>query len=510
MSIMRRYAALAVGVCIALAGPGLAAATGAHHAAPPGEGEHGPGDTGVVTVSSESHFSEGEEPLAVNPNNPNELTAVANVFQPIFPAPANMYVGGSGVQDSRLYVSRDGGRHWRTLKLDQGGLGPMMPPATPGVQAPEFSDAFNVLNTDSDVAWDRHGNAYFESGDVHGVHHEGDEVETVWRSTNGGRTWGPKDGYTAVNATTEEHTELDRPWLAIDNSGGAHDGRIYTTFETTPFADIPPQVYLKHSDDHGVTWTPSVRVDDGIYETQWNPRARPVIGSDGAVYVVYDRGPVQATPFVSYTGPIQLMLARSTDGGATFTRFSVDDAVQRVTSPDEATSAYTEMIPAIETDPSHAGWVAIAWPQAIDADNSRIELRYSTDGGGHWSPRIDVADDLASKADQHDHVTLSWLADGRLFVGWRDRRDTGGSWSSSYREWVRALRLTPGHVAFGRVVQFTVAAQLPNSSGRSPLQPDEFQGLAATRAGVALTWTQLGSDGLDHLVFRRIPLAAFG
>src|SRR6476646_1027887 len=215
---MRTRVIAAVGAAVAaLAVPALAS---------PKTADKWPGDTGVVTVSSEAHYSEGEEPLAVNPANPDELTAVANVFQPIFPAPANMYVGGSGVQDSRLYVSRDGGRHWRTLKLDQGGLGPMVPPATPGVRAPEFSDAFNVLNTDSDVAWDRHGNAYFESGDVHGVHHEGDEVETVWRSNDGGATWGPKDGYQAVNATTEEHTELDRPWLAVDNSGGAHDGRI--------------------------------------------------------------------------------------------------------------------------------------------------------------------------------------------------------------------------------------------------------------------------------------------
>jgi hypothetical protein len=491
----------------ATAGPALAV-TG-HPSGPPGAGTYGRGDTGVVTVSSEAHDSEGEEPLAANPLNPDELTTVANVFQPVLPAPASMYVGGSGVQDSRLYVSRDGGRHWRTLKLDVGGIGEVDPPDVTGARAPEFSDAFNVLNTDSDVAWDQHGNAYFSSGDVHGVHHDGNEVETVWRSADGGRTWGPNDGYTAVNATTEEHTELDRPWLAADNTGGRHDGRLYTTFETTPFVDIPPQVYAKHSDDHGVTWSRSVRVDDGIYETQWNPRARPVVDASGALDVVYDRGPVTATPFAAYDGPIQLMLARSTDGGATFSRVPVDDDVRRVTSPDEATSAYTEMIPAMAADPRHGGHIAVAWPQALGVDNSRIVLRYTVDGGRHWSPRVDIADDPAAQPDQHDHVTLSWLGDGRLFVGWRDRRYGGGAWTGNYDEWVRALALNGRGVRFGPPVRFTVSPQPPTSGGRTPLQPDEFQGLVATVRGVALTWSQLGADGLDHLVFRRIPLAAF-
>jgi hypothetical protein len=468
---------------------------------------YGPGDTGVVSVSSEPGFSEGEEPLSVNPRDPDQMTTVANVFEPNFPPPFTNVYGGAGVQDSRVYSTRDGGRHWLTQKLDQGGLGHIA--LAPGGQAPEFSDAFNILNTDSDSVWDTHGNAYFESGDVHGVYHDGNEVETVWRSTDGGTTWGPPRGYTAVNAT-RDGTELDRPWLAIDTSGGPHDGRLYTTYETTPFAPIPPEVLEKHSDDHGATWSATVRVDDGTYETQWNPRSRPVVGADGTLYVVYDRAPVTATPFLTYEGQIQLVLARSTDGGATFTRSLIDTAVQRVTSPDEATPAYTEMIPAIATDPIRPGHVAIAWPQALGPSNSRILARYSSDGGAHWSARIDVADDSASRDDQHDHVTLAWLADGRLFVGWRDRRCCGGAWTGDYQQWVRALAPVGSSLSpAGPVVEFSDGPQPPTTSGRGELQPDEFQGLAASSAGVALTWSQLATDGLDHLMFRRVPLSAF-
>jgi hypothetical protein len=496
-----RSVSLLIAISLAIVSPAGAAAK-----------RYGEGDTGIVRVSHEPGVSQGEEPLSVNPRNPRQLTTVANVFQPNFPGPLNPFVGGGGIQDSRVYSSRDGGRHWLTQKLDQGGLGKLQL-HTPVGNSPEFSDAFNIVNTDSDSAWDRHGNAYFESGDIHGLYHNGNEVETIWRSTDGGVTWGPHRGYTAVNAT-QERTELDRPWLAVDQSGRRraprmHDGRIYTTFETTPFANIPPQVYIKHSDDHAAHWSPTVRVDDGIYETQWNPRARPAVGRDGAVNVVYDRAPPTSTPFASYSGPIELVLARSVDGGKTFTRRVVDSDVRRVVSPEEATPAYTEMISAIAVDPRQGRRVAVAWPQAKGGERSRILLRYTSDGSRHWSRRLDVADDPARKDDQHDHVTLAWHRDGRLFVGWRDRRCCGGTFEDRYQQWVRVLNTRGGRLVPGRRIEYSNGPQPATESGRGQLQPDEFQGLVATRLGVGLTWSQLGRDGLDHLTFRSVPLSAF-
>jgi hypothetical protein len=470
------------------------------------------GDTGVVNVSNTPGESEGEEPLSVNPLNPDQLVTVANVFQPNVPAPVGMFVGGGGVQDTKVYSSRDGGRHWLAQKLDQGGIGRVqIEPAAQLGFAPEFSDAFNILNTDADSAWDRDGNAFFESGDVHGVYHGGDEQETVWRSGDGGVTWGPPRGYTAVSAA-QEHEELDRPWLAMDASGGPRDGTLYTTFETSAFVDDPPKVFVKHSTDGGATWSPTQRVDDGTYETQFNARNRPVVGADGTLYVVYDRAPVTVgPPKIPQTAPIQVALARSTDGGEGFQRFVADADVHRVASPDEATPDYSEMIPAIATDPARAGRVAVAWPEANGPDNSRIVLRYSSDGGAHWSGRVDVADDPATTSDQHDHVTLAWLGDGRLFAGWRDRRCCGGGFDRNYQEWVRVLRPGPnGALVPGRTVEFTDGPQkAPTGEGRGVLQPDEFQGLVATSAGVGLTWSQLNGK-LDDLMFRRVPLAAFG
>jgi hypothetical protein len=227
------------------------------------------------------------------------------------------------------------------------------------------------------------------------------------------------------------------------------------------------------------------------------------VGADGAVYIVYNRGPITNTVFTPQQAPIDLTVARSTDGGETFKSFRVDGEVHRVTSPDEATPNYTEMIPAIAADPKRRGWLAVAWPEATSADNSRVIVRWSRDGGAHWSKRVDVANDPASKPNQHDHVTLAWLGDGRLFAGWRDRRCCGGGFEANYQQWVRLVR-----PKLGRTLEFSAGPKPPTGGARGSLQPDEFQGLVATKLGVSLTWSELHGE-LDDLMFRRVPLEAF-
>jgi hypothetical protein len=137
-------------------------------------------------------------------------------------------------------------------------------------------------------------------------------------------------------------------------------------------------------------------------------------------------------------------------------------------------------------------------------------LRYSLNGGRSWSRRIDVADDPAGRADQHDHVAVSYLPDGRLVVGWRDRRCCGGGWYDPFEVFARVFNVgSTGHLSAGRTVQFTDGPQQHIFLQRGGIAPDEYLGMAVSRAGVAMDWSQLGAGGLPDVFFRRIPLRAF-
>lgn len=465
---------------------------------------------GVVNVSKTSDTAEGEVPLAVDPVNPSHVAAASNSWAPTLPSPADQTPSVNGLMMSAVYTSRDGGHTWLTSRPDQGGVGRVANPLAlvPGSPA-AFQDLGNIDTTDADVAFDRHGNLYFMSGAAHNPSHNFDEVATVWRSTDAGLTWLPPS--TAVTVLRQEHDELDRPWLAVDNSGGPRDGDVYLSFETGAFTDDPPMVLVKRSDDHGLTWGPTVRVDDGTYETQFNPRARPVVGAGGTLYIAYDRSPISNTPFNSQVAPIQLVVARSNDGGTTFARTVAEPNVTRVTSPDEALgSSYSEMISAIAADQAHPGRVAVVWPEAVSPANSRVLARVSVDGGVTWGPRVDVADDPAALSNQHDHVTARFSPDGRLAVGWRDRRASGGAWTGTFDEYVRLLQPTAGGglAPLGGAVMFTDSPQPPEAGFKGPTMPDEFQGLAVADDSVMLTWVQPVGAYTD-LMFRAVSIDRF-
>jgi hypothetical protein len=456
---------------------------------------------GVVNASRTPDRGEGEESLSVNPRNPKQLLLGSNQFEP---AVAGSPVSAGGLMEAASWVSQDGGCTWRALGLET--LGGVADVANPGPVGPsEYRNVGNVLSSDQHSVWDRDGTLYYEAGFLGGLGVDGDQRAMVWRSRDGGRHFdAPVIAYSAnaneAPAGSSYPTtvpELDRPWLAVDRSGGRRDGTLYMTLATGPFAlGLPAEVYLVSSRDHGRTWSASTRVDTGTYSTQLNPREIPAVGADGTLYVLYDVAPPSSTTLpLPQVAPISLVLARSTDGGRTFTRTVVDGDVHRVTDPDEALPVYVETITSIAADPRRPGHLAVAWPEA-DTGGGHVVLRTSTDSGRHWSARRRVGG--PAEKDQQDHVTLAYTPAGDLVVVWRDRAASGGTWQDRFQVWARLL----GH----RPVQVTTGPQEPTVLRRGgPTMPSEFLGVATTPTHVLVSWDQLVGSLPDNM-FRAIPL----
>jgi len=190
------------------------------------------GDTGVVNVTNSSRIAEGEEFVAVNPRDPSNIILGSNIRQPLIePDPINIPFGANGAVSCGVWSSQDGGRSWSGGLKSAGGLSPIDDPLAivpiPKVNVPdELMAPGNLISADQSIVFDRHGTAYFECVDF-GLGTGGDAIVDVYKSKDGGKTWSDP-----VAAFSQLKTQIliDRPYLAIDDSGGPRDGTVYLTW----------------------------------------------------------------------------------------------------------------------------------------------------------------------------------------------------------------------------------------------------------------------------------------
>jgi hypothetical protein len=117
------------------------------------------------------------------------------------------------------------------------------------------------------------------------------------------------------------------PGLAWDRSGKAHNGRVYLvyTFEIQNESDNT-DIFVRYSDDQGVSWSPPVRVnDDATKNSQFLPKISLDQTTGNLAVVWYDSrtdlgtGGSGDTDGLPNTDP-QFWGAFSSDGGQTFTK----------------------------------------------------------------------------------------------------------------------------------------------------------------------------------------------
>jgi hypothetical protein len=375
--------------------------------------------------------------LAAHPTDPKRLLAGA-MFSP----------SGEKNRESKClsYASENGGKTWRVACVDWGR------PDDPG--------------TDPTVAYGPEGTAYF-AGTVLGKETTGRERLALFRSNDRERTW----------QNTKKAGVIDRPFLVVDNTRSAYRGRLYCSASVMSEVEGVSGLCVFTSKDGGRTWgIPEPLPMDASYEP--GGMCNPVVLSDGTLVVLYDvwnrydeRGSRER----------MLLVARSTDGGATFGQASAPFAYFSV-------GRAPLSIPMMAASPAnirHKDRLYAVWCAEEDR-GARVEFAYSDNRGDTWQGHQTLSENEGKKGMS----TLAFLPciavnrAGVVGVSWYDTRGLPAGakgWNLRFRasldggkSWLSSVRVTE------KVSRFKTGGW----DSDSPAWPGHTAGLAVTTDGV--------------------------
>lgn len=219
----------------------------------------------------------------------------------------------------------------------------------------------------------------------------------------------------------------DKELIAVDASGGRHDGNVYVVWTEFP-ATGSSRILFARSTDRGESYSKAQQISStGVVQA-----AMPVVDEDGVLYVAWedrsgmDRG--------------RIKLRRSADGGSTwdpevtaasFTRMSDRSATAACMRPALKGNIRASEFPSIDVD--REGNLHVAYSadpgRRERGDVSDVFAVRSDDGGKSWSDPVNVVKGRAVKtnADQtrNDNFmpVLNVARDGRISVFFYDRRN---------------------------------------------------------------------------------------
>jgi hypothetical protein len=303
----------------------------------------------------------------------------------------------------------------------------------------------------------------------------GDDA-VVARSTDGGQTFQPAVLAVPGGGPTSANPGLAgygmRPQLAVQRGAGINgQDRLYVSSWNCYIRIRVSQstrggcsggggdrrIFITRSDDGGATWNPPVLAsaanvrsgtvspptgaagEAGSTDEQAVEPSQPVIGPDGAVYVAYKNRditdgttcpvnanrpaltPTPPSPFPSFpsTKAYCVVVARSTNGGNTWTQFNTGVPVPSATL----------INPRLAIDPSvgSTGKLYVVYQRQIGlsptpTDPSDITMQSSTDGAATWSlSPVRVNDDPPGAVQTNPWVSVG--PSGIVDVIWWDQRN---------------------------------------------------------------------------------------
>ncbi len=359
-------------------------------------------------------------------------------------------------------------------------------PATPGVKKGGF-DSERVFSSGND--WEPNVAVDPSSSYVYMVVTGRDAKECrqcpqpsilVRVSPDRGATWGEPQFVCGVECRSNN---IAGPWQADPVVRVSDDGVVYVVW----LDNWNPGMALSKSYDHGRTWTRPVNA--GNSGSGWGDKPWLAISPDGKdVYVAWNHGdpyvaashdsgatfstPVRLTPPTNHLyyypesgvvapngdayfsmsvesafgdGPVDLVVVKSSDGGATWSILPVDRSEEspRCTL---ASCLVDEFQAQIVIDLDASGTIMAAYMKNTLAGGPKIlYARTSTDGGATWSAPSMIND----VADSNFPAITAGPSAADFRVAWQDNRNGPSAWNTYYtrttdggRHWSNEVRLS--------------------------------------------------------------------
>lgn len=392
-----------------------------------------------VNVSKDS-ISEAETSLAIDPTNPNYLIGASNIN-----------INGAG---QMMYYSSDAGANWASIEL--------VPTKT--------------NHSDPGSYFDSNGNGYAATLDY------GGNLTAVkfYKSVDHGHSWPTQ--------------------IIVDTAAGNDKELGAVDYQTT--SGCRDQVYVGWDDGKAQFASSTTAPNSGVF------RPKTVLQSKGstiaaamAVGSPLSAG-MNAPVYYVWTSTTNktINFSKSTNCGMTWSTYkTIATTVDGYDYGIPAQCVRRALIyPTIDVDRSTSarrGWIYVVWNDfsavqssgcvsASDPNHADVWFIRSTDGGDTWSSRVRVN----STATLADHFN-QWMAvddsTGALHVSWRDTRNDPNRKKTD----VYYTNSTDGGTTFIPEVKITSMPSDESTSGASPDQYGDYEGLAARNGVVYPFWT---------------------
>jgi len=322
----------------------------------------------------------------------------------------------------------------------------------------------------------------------------GDTTLPIWRSTDGGNTFGP----TPANGGVTTSANYDKEILAVDNFAGTGQGNFY--FFWRNFDSVGGGMTFTRSTDDGLTFANRQVLASG------GQGAWPVVGADHAVYAFWLSG-------------TSLVVKKSTDFGVTFgSTVTVATLATTGTNGDLGLGGgfRTNAFPQVVAHPTDGNQLYVVYNDKSGADKGNIYFVKTADGGATWSAPVKVNTDAGTN-DQWQPVIAVSPNGTRLFVSWYDRRDSLSN--SRFHTYARHASISGTTVTWDANDYKITEADSPVVIGQDPMINTTYMGdydmAAADNTLFYRTWADNRASNGSHanqpdVRFVSVPLAGPG